>query len=1335
MENRLNAFNATPRGEHWLGSSSNSRHDKLASDSRTSACTSRRTTTEHEDITSSKRYGKTTSRTPVFGTTQDGLNNSHYNRGAQPRNLPKQTFDTNDDPLISTEMMQVSKQRAVAIGVFAIIQGYKLYDLIILKSGPNALELKEEISRWNFILKYFLIDSLFLYLLPVFNIPRLAIRRSVTYILALLMLVLDIVISSQYEFFFITVLIEACKKLYMKELTLTGSSVKHRKIIDNSAHFKGALTVKILPENTAMLNPLHESFCLPLDNGLSSATVVDVPIRINSTSDIKSIQLEYKDIYASASTLLNFTKGDFKISTSLRESYLEDRAIQKSESPMDIGLETSTIHYIALPLREIGFYQIKEIKDHEGVQLKLIQSHLIIPHCPSASITGSESNDRCLYDKDNISISVHGVPPLKLKYSKMIGKKTKTYEDTNLQPEHFKSPLQNTARTFFGKEYLNNLNWARSHSLTINLNSIANQRGHYVYNLEQVVDGLGNVMKFSNLPSSLKREYDFSNEFDVHAIPKATLEEKPDRTSPTKKSIMIKYEDAEGWNIDAPYLANIKFTNPENKAVEILSFTINSPEFKFQAKMPGVYTLIDTKSSFCSGIVVGKSSVIVSKPISPRLDITAQPILDKCVGQVGLNFDLTFSGLPPFRYVARIYKLDANGRILYETKKLSSTTSRKQYAYSPATEGDYEIIFDDLSNDLFNEPIKQLPAEMYTFKTSMRVKPGASFMGSKTGSLCLGAKTTVGVRLKGEVPFTLKYDILETSTNIRNSFKEENINSHTHHIKTASFEVGGNYILSLVSVQDASGCTVLLSEPDYIINVRGTVPAASWNSLDFRNEFWIREGATANIPLKFSGEGPFKVEYTHLDLEGNLISRRSVKFKNDYNAYLSVTKEGLYKLDSIRDVSCPGVIENPSKEIRVVYLERPSYSLHLDKTIEKVSDTMFVKNSVCQNTETSVDIFLSGSPPFVLEYDLVLPNGNLDTKELQVSTKYTSIIIPNTLPGDYKLRFGALYDSNYGKLEGLTKKQELDIVQSVHKIPLVRFANPKKKYKTCVVNIGHIEYLDPISLNFYDGIGPYNITFSIYHESTSRTDYITLDNVDDSNFSYDLIYKGLALGNHEVRIVNIMDSNGCVNDNLENENNYISIFVTDAPKIQLLDPTNQFCVGDHVSYQLSGIPPFKIKYEFNGIPLKSSESSSQFVRLASEPGTISINSIQDSVSQCVVDFKKSGMEQESQKLSLDIHPLPSVTVSQGDYLVEDIHEGDQVEILFAFEGTPPFSLTYIRAEENMLKQVGHKPQVVETHKVTDIYSYEYRVVTSLQGTYEAIEISDAFCTAKNDAFF
>lgn len=422
---------------------------------------------------------------------------------------------------------------------------------------------------------------------------------------------------------------------------------------------------------------------------------------------------------------------------------------------------------------------------------------------------------------------------------------------------------------------------------------------------------------------------------------------------------------------------------------------------------------------------------------------------------------------------------------------------------------------------------------------------------------------------------------------------------------------------------------------------------------------------------------------------------------------------------------------------KVSFLEKPKFAIQDNHHITKVTENLFSKEEVCQGMEGTVDLALFGSPPFILEYDLMAPNGHISTKKIQVATKYASLKLPNQIPGEYITTIKAIFDGNYGEsdIHFREHQSELIIKQTVYPIPDVAFADGGKTLRACAANVDQISFLEPINLKFLQGESPFSITFSVYHESTSRTDQYTIDNIDSENFSFEKLYEGMKLGNHAITIDSVVDANGCVNSLISGPRNQILVSITDAPKIHILDPSTEYCVGDYVAYQLNGVAPFMIKYEFNGIPLKSKERSSQFVRLASEPGIISITSLQDSSSQCIVDFTNPKLKSEFDDLSLNIHPIPSVTVSQGNYVTEDIREGDQAEVIFSFEGTPPFSLTYVRTEETDGKHGKRRSQVVETHKVTDIYSHEYKVITSLQGTYEAIEITDAYCFAKNDLFF
>ncbi|QEU62394.1 Pom152 [Kluyveromyces lactis] len=1214
-------------------------------------------------------------------------------------------------PLISTEVLDAASQRRLAFVIFFIIQSYKLYDLILLKSGIPLSGIFLSNSRLNFISKYLVIDSLFFYCLPTFKIPKLKFKPLIVFLQIISSATLTLFISSEQSVPLVSLLLSLWRQYHSRDLSLTGDSVNPRKALNSAEHFKGAHTIKILPENTAYLNPFHSSFCLPLDQ---SGPAIELPIRVNSSSTINTVQLEFRDLYSNEVELWNFTKNDLK---PLKTD------ISKEETDRNI-------HYFTVPLNKIGFYQLKTVLDTNNINLRIYKSQLVLPHCPLASINGKGENDRCVGDNDEVSIQVQGAPPLKLIYTKTINGQRYVLEDSSLQPEYFESPLLTNSK-FYSQKDVQDLKWARSYPVDIALETSTKEYGEHVYSIEKIVDGFGNSIDFSTLSSQVREKYDLIHRFYVHDLPRVSLDEKVNPDSSVRRSLMVKLDSGD-FNKDAPFIVQLSLED-NNSKVRYFEKQFNDKTLEFKVDEPGSYNLLSVKSRYCHGAVIGKSNVLISKPIPPQLSVKSTPILDQCVGQVGLNFDLTFTGVPPFYYKTKIYKTEQGERKLYDTKKFSSQGTRNQFTYSPTSEGSYEIVFTELSNELFTTPIS-LDTKEYTFKTSMRVKPSAKISGKLETKLCLGGKTKVPIKFSGEPPFTLNYDLVETSSNKRTSFNKENIQSYSYEIETPNFSIGGDHILSLVSVKDSSGCLVGLSGTDARITVRRDIPSASFAVSESSSQVSIKEASFAELPLKLSGEGPFRITYNHLNNKGDVLETEEVTFSSNYKPALKVMKEGLYKLASIRDQSCVGKIVDPNHTFQVNYLKKPTYSLIEHNRISKLDAFNYIKNDVCQGFEETIDLSLNGVPPFLIEYDMISPLGELISSSVQVATKYASIKFPNEVVGEYVIKIKNVYDSNYGKddLQKLAyKPSQLSIRQNVNSLPEIEFLEKGSTYRTCSANIEQSKLLQDIKLKVPHGSAPFSVSFSIYHESSSKTDSFTMHNITAANFDYKRLYEGLSLGNHLVSIDSVADANGCIND-LPSSDNQISISITDVPRISLADSTMEYCVGDYVGYQLSGTPPFIIKYDFNGKQLKSKERSSQFVRYASEPGVISIFSIQDSSSQCVVDFTNPKMKQDFERLSLNIHPIPSVTVSQGQEIVEDIHEGDKAEVIFSFEGTPPFALTYVRTENSGTKK-GRKQQIVETHKVSDIYTYEYRVVTSLQGTYEALEVSDAFCAAKNRA--
>lgn len=1238
--------------------------------------------------------------------------------------VPKVFLNT-QQPLIPTTILDVGSQRAFVLALIAISQAYKLYDLILFKNNlpiSPLLGIAFPSQHFNFITKHIVYDSALIYFLPALRIPSLTFKRPLVMLQIITMILVNLFLASEMSFPITSVLLASWKKLTSKDLTVLGSSVKVGKL-DTGKHFKGSHTIKILPENTLQLNPFQDSFCLQPD---SSTYQLNVPIRLNSSSEIDFLQVKYTDFDTNTPVYMNYTKKDIKRFDSRNVNSLYERDT----------ISGPNIHYLNLPIKSTGLYEITQAADSKKVGLRTYRSPLIVPYCPTAEIKNFDklSADKCLGESYNVKFSIEGVPPLKLKYKKLINHDVQEFNDQSLQPEFFQSPLLSyTSTKMISREHLSDLSWAKTQVVDVELENPVNHVGDYTFRIDEIVDGLGNVVNYAEYlkdNDDLFKKYGLSQSFFSHDLPKVHLDERVNEKTATKRSLFLAIDHSDEES--GPFEAEIKFVSEDESKTETIKHVFKDSNDEFKVEAPGTYTLVSVKSKFCAALINGRSSVSVSLPVVPQLTVVSKPVTDSCVGQVGLVFDLSFVGTPPFSLEQKVYRIQNDKRLLHSTKNIHSQGTRYRFTYEPSMEGSYEIAFTSLRDSVYSNPITLDPSSDYTFTTSMRVKSNAELADPKYFKhLCLGIGATVPVSLKGEAPFTLDYDIIETLTNKRTPYTVKDIKSNKFDIKTPEFKIGGEYIVSLTAVEDNTGCLVNLNGADANIKVRRELPSVSFGIQEKSNKLKIKEGDSLDLPLRLLGDGSFEVSYDLYDFDGNFISSHQSNFRGTHKSSISVSKAGVYKLKSVKDSQCSGIV-GASDVFEISYLPKPTVSIAEQGKITKVSSNVFEKKSVCQYQEDSIDLVLQGSPPFVVDYTIVSPDKRRVSKSLSVATKFASLILPNDKGGEYKYFITRVSDAIYSKqdLEMIHHRpDEIVVKQQANASPNGSFKSKRKSYRTCTTNLLEPSVLEPIGLKL-EGASPFSITFEVFHESSSKSEYVTLNNI-DSTSDFKELYRDLKLGNHLVTIVKIVDADGCFRDEFA-DNNYISISITDTPKIHQLDSSANYCVGDHVGYQLIGTAPFTIVYDFNGLQLKTTEQSTQFVRLASEPGTISIRSIEDSSSNCIVNLTLPENFEQSERLSIPVHPIPSVEVSQGDSIIQDIHEGDQAEIIFSFEGTPPFTLTYVRTEEVEVRRGKKKTQVVETHKVADIYTHEYRVLTSLQGTYEAIEVSDAYCVARNE---
>jgi nucleoporin POM152 len=249
----------------------------------------------------------------------------------------------------------------------------------------------------------------------------------------------------------------------------------------------------------------------------------------------------------------------------------------------------------------------------------------------------------------------------------------------------------------------------------------------------------------------------------------------------------------------------------------------------------------------------------------------------------------------------------------------------------------------------------------------------------------------------------------------------------------------------------------------------------------------------------------------------------------------------------------------------------------------------------------------------------------------------------------------------------------------------------------------------PVALS---GIPPFYMEIEIKHQGGSIPEIYRIPSIDSTSYGIQIPRQYLKLGTQQIRIRKVRDARGC-QQKIEVGGPSVQVQLYDAPAIYPLETRTDYCVGERISYSLSGTPPFEVWYTFDGVERRAKSPTTNFRRIAETPGEFAIKTVSDKASECraAVNIVKA------------IHPMPAVKVSKGRNAKVDIHEGGEVEILFEFWGTPPFEFTYTRSSN---ARKGQKSQVLETrHDVSSDHSKIIRA--SQEGTYEVVAIKDKYC--------
>jgi nucleoporin POM152 len=351
----------------------------------------------------------------------------------------------------------------------------------------------------------------------------------------------------------------------------------------------------------------------------------------------------------------------------------------------------------------------------------------------------------------------------------------------------------------------------------------------------------------------------------------------------------------------------------------------------------------------------------------------------------------------------------------------------------------------------------------------------------------------------------------------------------------------------------------------------------------------------------------------------------------------------------------------------------------------------------------------SGNPPFDVSYREELKdkrgkNVKVQEKELHATSGTTSIKADTAEAGTYEYTFMKLADAKYDH----SKKHftPVTVRQLVHSRPSARFDKPGKTYSYCSREAEGEEVI-PITL---EGVPPFHLEVEIKHQGTPKPELSVHKNIGENKYER----SKLNLGQSSIFIRKVRDSRGCTLKPQPNNKDRVQISVFDAPTATALEDRTDFCVGERLSYALSGQQPFTVYYTFEGKQRKASNPGTNFRRLAELPGTFTITGLRDSASECLATLN----------LEKHIHPIPSVKLSGGQVSEIDIHEGGGTDLEFEFWGTPPFEFTYTRST-NAVR--GRKSKVLEV-KTERSEGHHLKIAVQDEGTYEVVSIKDRWCS-------
>lgn len=919
---------------------------------------------------------------------------------------------------------------------------------------------------------------------------------------------------------------------------------------------------------------------------------------------------------------------------------------------------------LMFPVKKTGMYQLQKVIDQSKLEVQRRSLQSLVVACPKAHIRPSQPH-KCKGELSDLVLEVEGIPPLKIKYSRRINQVDHSFSFQSIQPEQIQSPLLGDPNSSSPvNPGVQDITWAQTRKIGVPLNESLNTSGEWIYAIEEVHDAWGNVANYSLEPSepdrrSSKLDLPQHRHFSVHERPRISFS-----GCNSQSFLEVAKEDSIELPIhfhpmgrspgeDAPYSLSYSFEaqSPDNSPPipkEIRDAAMKSIDHPPRIKDPGWYTLTGISSQFCTGEVFEPASCFLHNPPEPRLAIRSEKLFDKCANNaIGLLVNLDLIGTPPFRIR---YTIENSNGVQSRVHIVDSL--RGQLDLTPSEAGHYRYKFLDLSDNVY-EP-RSLKDQVPLLEQDVKPPASARFVGPKvTRKSCFGEPVSVDVSFLGESPWELQYELVHNGKRAKHEIRSQ---EETATLVTENLLNGGEYILALTGVKDKSNCKRPLEE-NIKIEVRPRRPQASFGQVDKKRSILALEDRKIELPLRLEGEAPWKVRFHNLDRPSLPDFEKTLL---DENSLVKVDEQGRYEIVAVEDASCSGSIDQSANIFNVSWIPRPS--IVSADGVELKSMDVYTKSEVCEGDEDGLEVRFAGTPPYTVKYEQRNLNAGpnaLSVKTFTAPLSSALIQMDTSKPGECSYKFTELGDNLYNH-DG-RKYTPLVVNQKVNPRPFAHFASPGHIYGFCKEESSGEEVI-PINL---EGVPPFSLEISVKHHSSSKPEIVSIPNINSNKHNLPIPRRHLGLGQHVISIHKVRDARGCQRT-IENDVSSVRIAVSDVPTIIPLESQVDYCVGERISYSLSGQAPFEVFYTFDGMKRKATSRTTNFRRIAEAPGEFTITGVSDAA---------SGKCEAHKNITKIIHEMPSVKISKGLVSVVDIHEGGEAEIQFEFWGTPPFEFT------------------------------------------------------------